>query len=127
EQQAGRGQALDHAIEQSLGLSVDPVQILEDQQQRLLLALAQEYALEGIERALTPLGRIELEERAVLRQRVQERQQGRDRILEGRVERQHLPGHLGPYGACVVALFHVAVALQQVDDREIGRRFAVRD
>jgi hypothetical protein len=42
------------------------VQILEDQEQRLLLALAQEHTLEGIECALAPLWRIEREERAVL-------------------------------------------------------------
>ena len=36
-------------------------------------------------------------------------------VLEGLVERQHLPGHLGPDGAGVVALLDVAVALEQVD------------
>ena len=59
QQQAGRGQALDQAVEQRLGLGVDPVQVLEDQQQGLHLALAQQQALEGVEGALAALGRIE--------------------------------------------------------------------
>ncbi len=66
-----------------------------------------------------------VQERAVFRQGVQERQQRRDGVLEGRVERQHLPGHLGPDGARVIVLLHVAVALEQVDDREVGRGLAV--
>ena len=59
EQEPGGRQALDQAVEQGLRLGVDPVQILEDQEQWLLLALAQEHALEGLERALAPLRRIE--------------------------------------------------------------------
>ena len=72
QQEAGGRQALDQAVEQGLGLRINPVQILEHQQQRLLLGLAQEHALEGVERALAPLGWIELQERTVLRQGVQE-------------------------------------------------------
>ena len=59
EQEARRGQALDEAVEQRLGLGVDPVQVLEDQQQRLDLALAQQQALDRVERALPALGRVE--------------------------------------------------------------------
>jgi hypothetical protein len=43
------------------------VQILEHQQQRLHLALTQEHLLEGVEGTLAALGRVELQERAVLR------------------------------------------------------------
>ena len=57
--EARRGQALDEAIEQGLGLAVDPVQILEDHHQRLHLALAQEQALDDVERLLAPLKWIE--------------------------------------------------------------------
>src|SRR5262249_31198295 len=60
QQEAGRRQALDQAIKEGLCLRINPVQILEDQQQRLFLALAQEHTLEGVKRALTPLRRIEV-------------------------------------------------------------------
>ena len=47
EQQPGGRQALHQAVEQRLGLGVDPVEILEDQQQRLDLALAEQQALDA--------------------------------------------------------------------------------
>jgi hypothetical protein len=48
------------------------VQILEDEQQRLDLTLAQEYTPQRLKRALAALGRIEGAERVVLGQGVQE-------------------------------------------------------
>src|SRR5262249_46044923 len=39
EEDAGGGQALDQAVEERLRLGIDPVQVFEDQQQRLHLAL----------------------------------------------------------------------------------------
>ena len=76
QQETGRRQALDEAVEQRLRLGVDPVQVLKDQQQGLRLALAQQHPLERFQRALTSLRRVELEEGAVRRQGIQERQQG---------------------------------------------------
>ena len=63
QQEPGRRQALDQAVEQGLRLGVDPVQVLEHQQQRLHLAFAQQHALERVERALAALGGIEGTER----------------------------------------------------------------
>jgi hypothetical protein len=63
------------------------VQVLKDQQQRLHLAFTQQQALAGIERALAALRWVKLQERAILRQGVQERQQGGERVLEGLVQR----------------------------------------
>ncbi len=65
QQELGRRDALDQAIQEGLGLGVDPVEILTHQQQRLHLAFAQEEALEPVEGALAPLQRIECQERAV--------------------------------------------------------------
>jgi hypothetical protein len=42
EQDAGRRQALNQTVEQRLGLRVDPVEILEDHEERLDLALSEE-------------------------------------------------------------------------------------
>src|SRR6516165_7328911 len=109
QQELGSRQALDETTEQGLRLCINPVQILEDQQQRLFLALAQEHPLEGVEGTLAALRGIELEERAILRQGVEERQQRRDRVLESRIERQRLAGHLGADGTCIVVILYVAV------------------
>ena len=55
EQEAGGPEALHEAVQQGLGLAVDPVQVLEDHQQRLHLALPQQQALDRVERALAAL------------------------------------------------------------------------
>ena len=52
------GQALDQAVEQRLGLRVDPVEILEDQQQRLPLALAQQELPDRVEGRAAALRRV---------------------------------------------------------------------
>src|SRR5712691_8824854 len=68
QQEAGRRHALDQVIQQGLGLRIDPMQILEDNQQRLLLAFAQQHPLERLEDALAALRRIKRAKRAVLRE-----------------------------------------------------------
>ena len=59
QEHAGSGEALQQTIEKCLGLCVDPVEVLEDQQEGLHLALPQEQAFEGIQGALAALRRIE--------------------------------------------------------------------
>jgi hypothetical protein len=53
-------QALDQAVEKRLGLGVDPVQVLELDQDRLHLALAEQQALDTVERPLAALRRLQL-------------------------------------------------------------------
>ena len=95
QQEPGGGQALDQAVQQGLGLGIDPVQILEDQQQRLHLTFTEEQALEAVERPLAPLGRIKRQKRAVRPAGPPGGPAARDRLLEGLVERQDLPRHSG--------------------------------
>ena len=59
EQETGGGEPVDQAVEPRLGLGIDPVQILEDQEQRLDLALAEDQVPEGFERVLAALARLE--------------------------------------------------------------------
>ena len=125
EQQARRGQAFCQAVEQGLGLSINPVQVFEHQQQGLHLALLQQEPFERGEGALAPLRRVERQKRAVLGQGVEQGEQRRDGVLEGLVERQHLSGRLGPHGARVVVLLDVGVALEQINNRVVWRSLAV--
>jgi hypothetical protein len=85
QQDAGRGQAVDETVEQGLRLGIDPVQILKDQQQWLHLALAQQHTLQGIEQTLAPLRGIEGAKRAIVRQGLQQPEEGRDGLLQGLV------------------------------------------
>ena len=75
------------------------------------MTLAQQHPFEGVERALPTLWRIELHKGAVRWQGVQEREERRQGVLERLVQRQDLPGHLGPHGARVVMRLDMGVAL----------------
>src|SRR3972149_2516082 len=60
EQQDSRpGQALDQAVEEDPGLAVDPVEILEDEQDGLDLALAEQQPPDGVLGAPPALGGFE--------------------------------------------------------------------
>ena len=89
------GQAIDHDVQQGLGLAVDPVEVLDDHEERLNLALAQEEALDRVQRALAPLGGIEPLPLGILSRHVQEGQQGREGRLQGVVEVQQLGASKG--------------------------------
>ena len=128
QQEEPRGrQALDQTVQQCLRLGIDPMQILKDQYERLDLAFTQQHALQGVERALAALRRVKRQKGAVVREGIQQPQQRWNRHLEGRVERQHLPGHLGAGRARVVAVLQVAVPPEEVEHREVGRGLAVGD
>jgi hypothetical protein len=74
EQEDGhRGQA----VEDGLRLAVDPVEVLEDQDQRLHPALAEEKRLDGLEGPAAPVRRFQGAEGAVLRQGVEESEDAR--------------------------------------------------
>ena len=127
EQEARRGQALDEAIEQGLGLAVDPVQVLEDHHQRLDLALAQQQALDRVERLLAPLERIEGLPGRLVHRHVEERQEGGHGGPERRGERQDLPRDLLPDLPRVVAALDREVAAEQLDHGQVGGGLAVGD
>ena len=115
EQEPGRRQALDQAIEQGLGLGINPVQILEDQQQRLHLAFAQQHPFEAVERALAALRRVEGAETGCPPAGRPAAPAGRERVLEGLIQRQHLPGHLARMVRASSRSSIWTVALEQVD------------
>ena len=125
QQEAGRWQALDQVVQQGLGLGIDPVQVLTDQEQGLHLALAQQHAFERLEGTLAALRGLERAKGTVVGQGVQQPEEGRNGLLERLVQRQHLPGDPGPHGTRLIRVLDVDVALEQVNDRKVGRRLAV--
>ena len=66
QQQARPGQALDQAVQQRLGLGVEPVQVLHEQEQGALAGFPQQQPFHGVEGALAALGRLEPLPRGVL-------------------------------------------------------------
>ena len=125
QQHPGGRQALDQHIEHGLRLGVDPVQVFEDQQQRLHLAFAQQDALQRLQGAAPPLQGVQGQERTVGRQGFEQGEHGRHGVLEGVIQRQDLPGDLGPDRAEVIAVLDVTVGFEQVTDRQVGGGLAV--
>src|SRR5262249_38736483 len=121
EQEHTRGwQTLDKAVEQRAGLGIDPVEILEDHEERLSLRLVEEQTLHAIERPLPALRRIERLPSRIVDADVEERQERRQRRLERSVQGEELPGHFFGDVAMAVAIPDPAVTLQQIDDWEVG-------
>ena len=92
EEEAHGRQAVDEALEERLGLGIDPVQVFADQQHGLDLTLAHQEALEGVEGPLAPLRRIEGLPRAVVHRDIQEREHGRQGRFEGGIQGAQLVG-----------------------------------
>ena len=120
QQDATGRHALDQAVEQGLGLAVDPVQVLEDQGERLALAFAHEQRLEAVQRPSSPLGRVERLPGGVLDRQLEQGQQRRQDRLQRLVQHQDLAQNLLGVASPVVAGCHVEVGLEQIDDRGPG-------
>ena len=91
----------------------------------LHLAFAQQDALQRLQGAAPSLQGVQGQERTVRRQRFEQGEHGRHRVLEGVVERQEVPSDLGPDRAEVVAVLNMTVGFEQVTDRQVGRGLAV--
>jgi hypothetical protein len=118
EQQHGmRRQALDQAVEQRLGVRVQPVQVLEDEQERLPSALTQQETLDGVEyRPPMSLAGSAHRLAALHEQRLEGGQRGAQAL----VEREDPPGQLLADPALVVRALHPEIALEQCDHRQQG-------
>src|SRR5262245_6744698 len=126
EQQARRREALDETVEQRLCLPVDPVQVLEDQDERLLLRFAQEQSSYRVEGPLATLPRLERLPRDVVHRQVEQEQQRGQRRPQRLVQDEQLAGHLLADLAQIVARLDLEIALEEIDDRRIARGPAVR-
>ena len=69
------------------------MEILEEHQQRLDLALPEEQSLDRIERPLPALGRVERVPCGIVDGDIQQRQQRRQEWLQRAIQRQELAGH----------------------------------
>src|SRR5262249_14437297 len=127
EHEARGGQALNEAVEQSLGLVVDPVQILEDHHEGLDLASPQQQALDGIECLLAPLEGIEGVPGRLVHWYVEQREEGGHDGRERRGESQNLPGDLLANLPRVVATLDLEVTAEQLDHGKVGASLAVGD
>ena len=86
EQQARAGQALDQAVQQRLGLGVDPVQVLEDQEQRLHAGSPAAAAVSRRRACAGGAGAGQASATRVLHGHIEQREQRGERRLEDAVQ-----------------------------------------
>src|SRR4029453_8544168 len=96
QQEMRRGYTLAQESKKSLSLGIQPVQILEDQDEELVQTLAQQQPLDGLKRALAPDLRVHLlQRRGSIRHPQQSEEIGKD-IFQRPVQRQDFTGDLLP-------------------------------
>ena len=127
QQEPGAGKAVHQTVQERLSLVVDPVQVLEDEQHRLHLGLAEQQPSHAVQRSLAALRRVHLLPRRILDWDIQERQQGREGGLQGPVEGQYHPGDLLPDPPRPVAGLDLEITLEHLDHREVRRGLPVGD
>jgi hypothetical protein len=97
------------------------VQVFEHEEQGLHLALAQEEALDRVKGLLAPAHRIEGLPLRVLGGHVEQREEGRERILQGPIERQQFAGELLADFPAIIAGLDLEVGPEQVYHGQVGR------
>src|SRR4029453_7626654 len=127
EHHASRREPFDEAVEDRLAFSIGPVEILEHENQRLHLALAQQHTPDRVERLLPSLRRIDLTPARVLDRHVEERQESRNGRRQRLIEREDLSRDLLSDASRIVALLDLEVGSQQLYDRKVRGRLAPRD
>jgi hypothetical protein len=125
EKHAGSRQAVDEAVQERLSLAIDPVKVLEEDEHRLDLALADQEALDRIQCLLATLGRIESIPRRVVDRDSEEPEQRGEIGLEGAVEEQELAGDLVADLADVIPGLYLEVGAEQLDDGSEPRGLAI--
>ena len=126
-QQHDRGgrHAVGQRVEERLRLGVQPLQILEDQQQRAIAALAQQEPFDRVERALpADVGVHLLQGGDELRMAEQSQHVGQP-VFQVTVERDHAAGHFFVQAPLVVLRLNAEVAAQEFDQRQIRGPAAV--
>jgi hypothetical protein len=102
------------------------MEIFHDDQQWLDLGLAEEEVADGLQCAVTAKWPLERVPSRIARGYVEERKQCRQRPEERGIQREELAGQLLADAPRVIPGLDAAIALEEIDDREIGGRFAVR-
>ena len=126
QQQPRRGDAVQQHFEECLGFGVDPVQILEDQAERLLLRLPDQEPLERIDHGAPALRGREVRPGVAAQPHAQnpEKEGGlRQQLLLG--ESRQLGDDLVPHPRFVIAGMDVEIAGQEVDQRQIRGGLAI--
>src|SRR5262249_59251474 len=111
------GEGVDEAVEERLCGVVDPVEVLEHQQEGLHLALPEEQGLRGLDGPLLPHGGVETSPCRILDGDLQERLERHEGGPQGLVEREQPANQLLAYSPGIVAIVDAEVGVQELDQR----------
>ncbi|MNS82851.1 hypothetical protein D3C72_1166090 [compost metagenome] len=125
QQDPGVGEAVDENIQEGFGLAVQPLQVLEQQHQRLVAALARQQAGDRLERALAPDQRIHVRQRRAGLADAQQLQQVWQHVFQSPVEHHHAARYLLAGFPFVVVGLDLEIVLHQLDQRKVGKGLAM--
>ena len=125
--QAPGGEALGETVDDGFRLSIDPVEVLDDEEDGPDLALAAQQPPDRLSGLLPPLRRVQVPPPGVLHRHLQQGQDRRDDLGEAWIEPEEVPGDGVAEPAVVVALVDPEVASEQTPHREVRRSGAVGD
>ncbi len=126
QQEPRRRQPLDQAVQEGLRLGIDPVEILDDEDQGPRVALARDQPLQSLMDALPALGGIAAPPSSG-RGAVQQREERGQQRLQRGVERPDLRGDLVADLVWLIAVGDIEIAPEQVDEGEVAGALAIRD
>jgi hypothetical protein len=109
-----------------LCLAIDPLKILDDQQQRLLSRFSAPHRVDAVNRSLPTLEGVEHLPGGVRDGDVEEGQQRRQRRGERRGEGNDLPCDLLPDRADAIAIVDVEIPPEQCSHGRVAWRLAIR-
>ena len=119
EEDPGARQALDEGVEEGVGLRVHPVQAVEDQEQRLDPALAQEQPPQRVQHVLAAAERVEQRPLRIIRGRVEHLEEGGCGGPGALLQRVQLGRDLVADRALVVARVDLEIGPEQLDERQV--------
>src|SRR5712691_6785652 len=127
EQDTRGGETLDQRIKKYLRRFVDPVRILDHDEQGLLLAGIQQHALRRIEEPLAALERFDAVPLSIVDRDVQQDQKRWDQSQQGGVQVMQRGGERRADGLRIIMLFQRKIGSEEIADGERGDRTAVGD
>ena len=126
EQHRGVLQVVDEPREVLVGRRVDPVQVLDDDQQRPPAAGLEQHETQRVQRALAHALQRRVVERGEAVLDAEQLQQQRRALLGVQSQRLQRRARLGRHRVRRVALLDAALAAHEIEDRQVGNRRAVR-
>jgi hypothetical protein len=127
QQQEFRGSdGIGQQVQQLLGVLVDPVEVFEDQHQRLVETLTQDSALDRFQRPPLPDLPVHLRQRIVTLDDAEQTEQVRQRVFQTSIEDRDPAGNFLAPCSFIVLVRNPEIIAQQIDHRQINRCLPVR-